>query len=977
MNIMKGFIYGQTEYNLLKSAVRLEDYIKLAKENSFDFLTITDNNLYASYKFYKECNKNNIKPIIGIEYEYVINNIKSKLLLYAANNTGYKNIMKISTLLKTDNELNIDDILKYDGIKFVYVYDNSYLEALVMANDNEIDSYLDKFNNNSYIGISYTNKPNKVNLIKEIEIIAKNKNINIIPIHQCLFLNPDDQIIYESLRKIDNDEAKIDPFDDYSFLLNPNEDIRIDNFVKDINYDLYNEKVALPKFPDTRGVSSKEFLEALCYKGLSRRGIGNNNEYIKRLEYELSVINKMGYDDYFLIVWDYIKYAKTNGILVGPGRGSGAASLVAYCLGITDIDPLKFDFIFERFLNPERVSMPDIDTDFPDVLRDKVIEYVKNFYGYDHVCNITTFDTFKIKSAARDLSKVFGINNDKATEIIKMVEKYGYDTLLEQYKGRDLYDFLYVAKGIEGFPKNVSTHPAGIIIGERKLDDIIPLQKGINGLLQAQLEKDDLESIGLLKMDFLGIRNLTMISDMMKMVSFNMKDLRNIPLDDPKVYKLLCNADTLGLFQLESQGIRRVLRDLKPERFTDLVAVIALYRPGPMDNIPEFIRRRHGEKFNYIHNDLKPILEETYGIIVYQEQIMKIAQVFAGFSLGEADLLRRAISKKDASKIDALKNEFIERSIKKNYSKELATEIYNLIYKFADYGFNKSHSVVYAFVAYQMAYFKVNYFNVFMSCMLNYVLSNRETLASYIDYAKKHGLIILPPNVNISNEKFIYEIDRLFMPINTIYSIGSIQERAIIEEREKNGLFKSFSDFKARCSFLSTAQIEALVYSGALDIFGEAKKNMIEKSSKTNDIIFSHLVGVIEDNNEYSFEYLAAKEYEYLGINIKYNIHNKITDLINKYKTVPLNKLLENSYANCIVSISNIKTIKTKKGDNMLIFDISDGKIDIRAVVFPKYYDSLKSVVKPNSLFNIRGKLEKDNRNEYSFNVYDIKMIEN
>ena len=974
---MKGFIYGQTEYNLLKSAVRLEDYIKMAKDNSFDFLTITDNNLYASYKFYKECNKNNIKPIIGIEYEYSINNIKSRLLLYAGNNEGYKNIMKISTLLKTTNEVELDSILGQPGIKYVYVYDNSYLEALVKSNDMEMYTYLDKLDNNSYIGISYTNKPNKVNLIKEIEKIAKSKNINILPIHQCLYLNPDDQIIYESLRKIDNDEANIADFDDYSFLINPEADSRIDDFIKDINYDLYNEKVGLPKFPNTRGVSSKEFLEALCYKGLSRRGIGNNSEYIKRLDYELSIISKMAYDDYFLIVWDYIRYAKTNGILVGPGRGSGAASLVAYCLGITDIDPLKYDLLFERFLNPERVSMPDIDTDFPDVLRDKVIEYVKNFYGYDHVCSITTFDTFKIKSATRDLSKVFGIDNNTATEIIKMVEKYGYDTLLEQYKGRDLYDFLFVAKGIEGFPKNVSTHAAGIIIGERKLDEIIPLQRGINGLLQAQLEKDDLESIGLLKMDFLGIRNLTMISDMMKMVSFDMKDLRNIALDDPRVYKLLANADTLGIFQLESPGIRRVLRDLKPEKFTDLVAVIALYRPGPMDNIPEFIRRRHGAKFNYIHNDLKPILEETYGIIVYQEQIMKIAQVFAGFSLGEADLLRRAISKKDASKIDALKEEFINRSVKKNYSLELANEIYNLIYKFADYGFNKSHSVVYSFVAYQMAYFKVNHFNVFMSCMLNYELSNSEKLASYIDYAKKHGLIILPPNVNVSNEKFVYEIDRLFMPLNTIHSFGSIQERAVIEEREKNGLFKSFSDFKARCSFLSAAQMEALVYSGALDIFGETKKNMIEKATKTNDIIFSHLVGVIEDNNEYPFDELAIKEKYYLGLNLKYNIHNNINELNAKYRGVSLNQLRENEFVNTVVSINNYRTIKTKKGDTMAVFEISDGKIDIKAVIFPKNYDALGAIYKQGKLFVVRGKLEKDNRNEYSFSVIDIKPVEN
>ncbi len=973
---MKGFIYGQTQYNLLSSAIRLKDYIKLAKEQSFDFLTITDKNLFASYKFYQDCIKNQIKPIIGIEYEYSVNNIKSKVLLYAKNNDGYKNLIKASTLLRTSDEVDKDTILSYDNIKYIYVFNDSYLEAALISNDTEIlNEELNTFKNKGfYIGVSYTNKPEKLPLIKQIEAIAKENNINVVPIHQCLYLKPDDQIIYESLRKIDNDISNIGTFDDYSFILEPKEDKRINDFINDINLDLFKEKSQMPKFPNTRGVSSKEFLEALCYKGLSKRGC-NNNEYVKRLDYELKVINKMGYDDYFLIVWDYIRYSKTNDILVGPGRGSAAGSLVAYCLGITDIDPLKYDLLFERFLNPERISMPDIDTDFPDNDRDKVIEYVKNLYGYKHVCNITTFGTFQIKSSARDLAKVFDIDQSRVDELISMILKYGYDRLLEEYKNSDLYNFLYVAKGIEDFPKNISTHAAGIIIADKPLDDVVPLQTGINGLLQAQYEKDDLEAIGLLKMDFLGIRNLTMVHDMMKQIpGFDMKALRNIPLDDPKVYQMLQNADTLGIFQLESAGIRKVLRDLKPEKFTDIVAVLALYRPGPMDNIPEFIRRRHGEKFEYIHNDLAPILKETYGIIVYQEQIMKIAQVFAGYSLGEADLLRRAISKKDASKLDALYSDFVERSVKKGYDRDLAIKIYELIYKFADYGFNKSHSVAYSMLSYQMAYFKVNYFNIFMSSMLNYVLSNSATLASYINYATKRGLKVLPPNVNISTDKFVYQIDRLFMPLNTIYSIGIAQERAIMAERDKNGLFKSFDDFKMRCSFLSQAQIQALIFSGALDLFGKTKKSMNEKSSIEDDIIFSHLVGVVEDNSEYSFEELSTNEKKYLGINLQYNIFNNIGDLINKYRTTPLNRLVEGAYLDVVALISGLRRFKTKKGEMMASFTISDGLTDVRAVIFPRFYEKLKDVLVTDKLVVVRGRLEKDNRNEYSFNIVDVKQ---
>ena len=972
---MKGFIYGQTQYNLLNSAVRLNDYVKMAKDNSFDFLTITDKTLYGAYKFYLECKKNNIKPIIGIEYTYQINNINSRVLLYAKNNNGYKNLIKISTLIKTENNLLIDDILKCEDIYFIYVLNNSYLEALLEANDFEMaNELLLKLNNdNLFIGYSLTNKPSSSNNLKALEEI-NNIGIKLIPIHQCLYLKPDDQIIYESLRRIDNDDVNIDSFDDYSFLINPNNNDIINSFVDNINLDLYNEKINMPKFPNTKGVSSKQYLDALCFKGLEKRGI-KNDLYVSRLNYELSIINKMNYDDYFLIVWDYIRYSKTNNILVGPGRGSAAGSLVAYCLGITDVDPIKYNLLFERFLNPERISMPDIDTDFPDKERDRVIDYVKNLYGDNHVCNITTFGTFQIKSSAKDLAKVFKIDQDRIDNIVKMIYQHGYDKLLEEYKNTDLYNFLYVSKGIEDFPRNISTHAAGIIISDKPLDDIIPLQNGINNLYQSQFEQQDLEKIGLLKMDFLGIKNLTMVSDMMAQIpGFDMKALRNIPLDDKKVYNMLGNADTLGIFQLESAGIRKVLLDLKPEKFSDIVAVVALYRPGPMDNIPEFIRRRHGEKFDYIHPNLAPILKETYGIIVYQEQIMQIAQVFAGFSLGEADLLRRAISKKDSSKLDALSSDFINRSIEKGYSKDLATKIYDLIYKFADYGFNKSHSVAYSLLAYQMAYFKANHFNIFMSCMLNYELSNSKTLASYVNYAKKNGLVILPPNVNVSKDRFIYEINRLFMPLCTVFSVGAIQERQIIEEREKNGLFKSYKDFKERCSFLSQSQIKALVFAGALDIFGKTKKNMIDNSSSENDLILNYLDDVIEENTEYDFETLMANEKQYLGFNLKYNIYNNLNELINKYKATPLPKIVVGEFTNVIVSISGVRNIKTKKGENMCQLTISDGLNDCRAIIFPKKYEFLKSKIVTDKLIMVKGKLEKDN-NYVSFSIIDIINI--
>ena len=356
---------------------------------------------------------------------------------------------------------------------------------------------------------------------------------------------------------------------------------------------------------------------------------------------------------------------------------------------------------------------------------------------------------------------------------------------------------------------------------------------------------------------------------------------------------------------------------------------------------------------------------------------MQIAQAFAGFSLGEADLLRRAISKKDASKMDAIKIDFINRSVQKGYSDKLALDVYNLIYKFADYGFNKSHSVVYAYLAYQMLYFKVYHFNVFMTCMLNNVISDTSKMREYINYAKRRGLIILKPNVNVSTDRFVFEINRIFMPLNSIYSIGSIQANAIVAEREKNGLFKSYEDFKARCQFLSSSQVEALVYSGALDIFGKTKKSMIESTTRENDIILTHLVGAVESHEEYPFDYLAENEYKYLGINIQYNLYNDLPVLLNKYRCISLNNIKENSFSNTIASIASFRTIKTKKGDAMAVLTLTNGNMDLSAVVFPKNYERLKTLIIKDKLLLITGKLERDNKNLLSFSITDIKDINN
>lgn len=974
---MKGFIYGQTEYNILASCNRLDEYIGLAREASFDFLTITDSNLYGCYKFYKKCKEASINPIIGLEYTFICDDsYEAKALLYAKNNQGFKELIKITSRVKIDGINSINDILEYKNIYIIYVFNDSYLERLFLKREFAmLDSFLASLDSNSYIGVSYTNKLEKLDVNSRMEAYAKERNIKTIPVHQCYYPKNKDYCICEALSLINNKPIQIGEFDDYSFDSNPIEDERIESFVNSISLNLFNEKIELPKYPHTNGVSSDRYLKALCYKGLERRGFYNDN-YLNRLNYELDVIHKMGYDDYFLIVWDFIKYSKKNDILVGPGRGSAAGSLVAYCLGITEVNPIEYDLLFERFLNPERVSMPDIDTDFPDIKRDDVIKHVQDIYGKDHICNISAFGTFQIKSSVRELARISKLDSNRITKIIDMVERVGFDELLKEYEGTELYQFLYIARGLEGLPKHISTHAAGIILSSKPLDDIIPLQDGINGLFQSQLEASDLEKIGLLKMDFLGIRNLTIVSNILKDINFSMNDLRNIPLDDSKVYKMLSEGDTLGVFQLESQGIRKVLMKLKPTCFEDLVAVLALYRPGPMDNIDDFIARKHGTKVEYIHEDLIPILNSTYGIIVYQEQIMRIAQVFAGFSLGEADILRRAVSKKDSSKLEAMSKDFINRSIEKGYNKDTATKIYQLIYKFANYGFNRSHTVAYGILAYQMAYLKVNYFSSFMANILNNVISTQETMLSYFRYARARGLIINKPNINVSTNKFVVTRCGIFMPFNAILSIGESASIAITEEREKNGLFKSYNDFKERATFLNSNIVTALVFAGALDIFNDTKKSMLESYSKEDEIFLKHIEKPLS-KIEYDLNYLRDMEKKYLGFNIEYNIFNNTETFRKKHNLLPLNNLNYKWQTSHLIHFINIKEIKTKKNEKMLLGELEDNNTIISFVIFPKSYSLINFTIDTDNLFIATGTLKNDNYNKNSFVIDQLFEYKN
>ncbi|MFA7121658.1 MAG: DNA polymerase III subunit alpha, partial [Bacilli bacterium] len=704
-------------------------------------------------------------------------------------------------------------------------------------------------------------------------------------------------------------------------------------------------------------------------------------EYKKRLLYELKIIKEMNYVDYFLIVYDYVKYAIKNDILVGPGRGSAAGSLVTYSLGITCVDPLKYGLLFERFLNPERITMPDIDIDFDASRRNEVVDYVKERYGIFNVMGIMTYGTLAAKQVLISVSKA---HDKEISNLLKIInpKKSLKDNLNDNVKkilnsDLEMKQIYYESLKLEGIKKHISTHAAGVVISNSSLDNVIPILHNGDTYLTGY-PMNYLEDLGLLKMDFLAIKDLTIISDILKLIK-NKININEIDLNDQKVLNRFTNANTTGIFQFESDGIKNFLKKLKPSSFNDLVVAIALYRPGPVDNIPLFINRKNNkEKINYIHPSLEEILKETYGIIVYQEQIMQILSVVAGYSYGEADVIRKAISKVKKEVIIEEKDKFIKRAINNNYQEEIALEIYNLILKFANYGFNKSHSVAYAMLGYQMMYLKEYYPKEYYLSLLNINIGSNSKTKEYIDEAKFSGLNILKPDINLSSKNYIIDTD-IIMSLTSIKNVGSSAAEEIIEERKK-GQYQSFYDFVSRVygKSVNPKTLENLIYGGALDSFNETRKTLIENIESA--IIYAELINgldsslvakpTMEKYEEYPANILMAKELELYGFYVsnhpasKYN-EIKINTITNYFdKTITTVGLLE-----------NIKLIKTKKGDSMAFIEVSDetGKLDY--IIFPNKIDYVNKI-KKGYLLKIIGNVEK-RMDKYQIIVSKLEILQN
>lgn len=997
------YLYVQTEYSILQSACKIKPLIEKLKEQQLHSCAIVDEGtMYGTIKFYQECNKNNIKPVIGLKVKYHYNDKTNNLVLLAINNFGYQNLMKISSRLQlTNNNIDFEYLQKTTmGLIAILPYEESLVQKYLERNDakNAIQTLelLREIYSDFYIGLGIKSITNS-NFIDNYFKLLKNYNYQFVALPKVSFINESDYDAYTTLKAIKNNGVFVEGIenDKNNYLhdvksvetIYYNHHDMLENTSKIANMcnvQIEFGKYQLPLYES--GLDSFAYLKELCSIGLEKRMQNfeysyDKRKYYDRLNYELNVINEMGFSDYFLIVYDYVKYAKKNNIFVGPGRGSAPASLVAYSLGITEIDPLYYNLLFERFLNKERLSMPDIDIDFPDDRRDEVIRYVGKKYGKNRVAHILTFGTFKIRQAINDCARVFKLNDVKTKEIYKHLQAVNtykvYDnpslkTLIEASNDlqllmnnyEDINKVLTIACKIQDIPRNISTHAAGIVITKFDLVNYTPLDEGLDEIYQTQYEAKDLEALGLLKMDFLGLKNLTNIAKTIELIR---KDIPDFTLpkneNDYDTYKMMREGDLTGVFQLESAGMRKVIMQLKTSTFDDITHALALYRPGPMDIIPSFIRRKFNEeKVEYPHKDLEPILKETYGMIVYQDQIMLIACKFAGYTLGRADILRRAVSKKKKEVLEQERINFVESSVNRGYSSDTANMIYDYIVKFADYGFNKAHSVAYAKIAYLTAYLKCHYFAYYMSTLMTSFMGSSSEMLEYTKEATKKNVEVLNPNIKLSTDEFEVINGKIYFPLSIIKGLGEIKTKQCIEERTK-AKFKDYEDFVERTKdFLAISLLENIIYSGALDDFGLTKKAMIEN---LKSIIDRSNYGFIKDmiktdytDEEFSYGILQEKELEVIGINIKYNFYQQFASFYSKYNLVKIANLSENKEARTIGTVKRVRETKTKNNETMAFVEITDDTSNIEIVLFPMIYQQIGKL-QNGMILMISGKTQK------------------
>ncbi len=1054
-------LHTHTEYSLLDGASRITDLLDRCKELGMNSLAITDHGvMYGVVDFYKEAKARGIKPIIGCEVYIAPRSMTDKqshadsnyahLVLLAKDQIGYKNLVKLVSLGFIEGfyyrpRIDYDILAQYSqgliGLSGCLAGD---IPRLLLSEQKKaakelalrLESIFGK--GNFYLELQNHGLEEQIRLNQMIAELSKDTGIPLVASNDVHYVRREDAEVHDVLLCIQTgktieDEDRMQ-FDSQEFYLKSPEEMRelfafypeaIENAVKiaeKCNVEFDFDTVHLPKYDVPEGYTSSEYLRHLCWQGVEKKYPEITDEVKERLEYELDTIEKMGYVDYFLIVWDFIKFAKDNGIMVGPGRGSAAGSLVAYVLDITQIDPLKYNLLFERFLNPERVSMPDIDIDFCFERRQEVIDYVVQKYGENRVAQIITFGTMAARAVIRDVGRALNLpyaEVDRIAKAIPMELGMTIDRALEVNEElRDLYNtdptikkLIDTSRSLEGLPRHASTHAAGVVISKDPITEHVPLQKNDN-VITTQFSMGNLEQLGLLKMDFLGLRTLTVIRDTIELVKKNKGidiDIDNIPLDEPGVYKMLSQGDTDGVFQLESAGMRQFLKELKPSHFEDIIAGISLYRPGPMDQIPRYIdNKNHPESIEYTDPCLKDILEVTYGCMVYQEQVMQIVRDLAGYSLGRSDLVRRAMAKKDIKVMEEERHNFIygvedeegnviiPGALRKGISEEQANKIFDEMMEFAKYAFNKSHAAAYALIAYQTAWLKYHYPVEFMAALMTSVMGNSSKVAGYIQYCRKKGIEVLPPDVNESYANFSVVGDKIRFGLAAVKNVGLSAIDSIIKAREQKGKFVSLLDFceKVDGDGINKRLLESLIKCGAFDSLGAYRSQLMAVYEKILESVVQdrrkNLAGqislfdqiptqqeqpmdfeILPDIKEFPKKVLLSMEKETVGVYISGHPLMEYKNILEKFTStldIQQSSLEEEAMmaSNGLKDGSKVKVggiivehkRKSTKNNNMMAFvTLEDLYGTIEVIVFPATYKKYSRLLENDSTVIVEGKL--------------------
>ena len=1002
-------------YTFLESGLTIERIKEsVSKENYFGAAIADKNVMYGVPFFIKAMESINKKALVGVTIE-----VEGEFLsLYALNEAGYRNLCLISTHAE-QNSFSLDELKEYkEGIVAILDTSKGKFKEEFISHEDASSSFTHRLNkiyktfSEFYLGVEVTTRE-EVKYANEIRSFSNDHGYLTIAFPTISYQKKDDAIVLTMVKAIKDDD-KIDvkkasgqayfmKESDYQKIYTPRELALTVELTKKSSFNYHQKRGEMLHFPVE---NSEHYLREQVAKGLATKGFATDLKYLERANHEVDVIVKMGYADYFLVVQDYVMYAKNNGILVGSGRGSAAGSLVSYALGITDVDPIKYDLQFERFLNEGRKTMPDIDIDFMDIRRDEMVEYMRHKYGVGKVANIVTFQTIGAKQSLRDVGRIYEYhdwlisNLSKAITNPKLTLRECYKTLpaFKALVDSDQYylEIVSLASKIEGLPRQSGLHAAGIVVNNEPIENAMPVSFDFSNNYISQYEMHFLEEQGFLKMDFLALRNLTIVDNCIKLIAKYEDihlDFYHLPYDDPMTYEIINSGKVMGLFQLESAGMKRAAKVLEPTCFDDVVAVISLFRPGPMDSIPSYGKRKKGlEKATYISKTVEEVLGPTYGILVYQEQINSLAKVMAGFSLSEADLFRRGVAKKDAKVLKDLKEKFILGSIKNGYGERAATEMYNKIYKFANYGFNKSHAVGYAILGCQMAYLKAKFpLEFYASILQTNASTNDVKFGEIVSEMKSLGLEVSLPDINISEAIFSIRNNKLIYPLSEIRGVPSVLVESILMERGQRGEFKDFFDFMLRLYpyKLTEKQVEALINAGAFDSLYPSRNslrstiyrgmqyaelNFSENGQMTLGTQFVKAPSLI-DAPDNPLENLNL-EYEAIGIMLSDNPLTYKKDILLANNALPIVEVLESTTPVTFGGmIKAKKVINTKKGTPMAFVKIFDDTGEMEVTLFSDLYSKNMKFIEINHLVLVKGS-NRVNKGETSFIASEITSLE-